>query len=311
MTYVFGIDGGGTRSRMRIADRDGRLLYHAECDSTNIYSVGVETAQKNLRTLVERACAGAEVNPVQFDAGCFGSAGLDRHAECELFARFFRDSLTIACPLKLCNDGEILLVGKLRARQGYCLIGGTGSIALARSESGELIRAGGLGYMLGDEGAASWIGWQAIKRALRSLERRDLPTGMLPALLESFALRKPVDFVPMMHHRFQKAQVAAVTPLVTGFAERGDALAADICRQAVDELFMLIQSVVERMPLAGGIALAGGVLENSALIREPLQRCLAEAYPEHPVVLDGGTALDGAYMLALEKLEEAQREQLE
>lgn len=307
MRYAFGVDGGGTKSRARIIDERNKTLAETEGESTNMYSVGTETALGNLRRLLEAACGIAGIAVAELSAGCVGSAGLSRPEEIDVFRAFFRDFLG-GVRVKICNDSEILLVGKLRAKQGYCLIGGTGSIALARSEAGEMVRAGGLGHMLGDEGAASWIGWQAIKRALRSLENRDLPTDMLPALLQHFALRDPEDFVSMMHHRFQKAQVAAVTPLVTDFAKRGDALAIDICSRAVDELFLLVRSVVERQPQQGGIALAGGVLENSALISEPLERRLAEAYPEHPAVRGGGTALDGACMLALEKLEETARE---
>lgn len=63
----------------------------------------------------------------------------------------------------LCNDGETLLVGALESTEGYCLIAGTGSLALARDREGRTARAGGLGYMLGDEGSALWIAWQAIR----------------------------------------------------------------------------------------------------------------------------------------------------
>ena len=89
-------------------------------------------------------------------AGCLGSAGLSRPAEKEAFSCFFRRLLP-QCSMYLCNDGETLLVGALEATEGYCLIAGTGSLALARDREGRTARAGGLGYMLGDEGSALWI----------------------------------------------------------------------------------------------------------------------------------------------------------
>ncbi|MDD3212241.1 MAG: BadF/BadG/BcrA/BcrD ATPase family protein [Eubacteriales bacterium] len=303
MTYVFGIDGGGTRSRIRIADGDGRLIHRVENDSTNIYSVGIEAAQQNLRALMERACAGAGVTPAQFGAGCFGSAGLDRPAERELFTRFFRETLGIACPVKLCNDGEILLVGALGDTQGYCLIGGTGSLALARRSDGASARAGGLGYMLGDEGSACWIGWCAVRRALRAAEGRDLPTGMLPALMAHFHIELPGDFVALIHHHFDKPTVAAAARLVADYASRGDALAADICEKAAEELALLVESVVKRMPLQGGrLALSGGVMEHNPRIRGRLLELLSDRLPELAVQEKGGTAEEGAVLLALEQL---------
>ncbi len=45
-----------------------------------------------------------------------------------------------------------------RMPSGVLLIAGTGSIALGRDEDGRLLRAGGLGPLLGDEGSAFWIG---------------------------------------------------------------------------------------------------------------------------------------------------------
>ena len=297
MGYAFGVDGGGTKARIRVIDSQNRVRAETEGGSTNIYSVGTDTALTHLRQLLETACTMAGIDLGELSAGCVGSAGLTRDKEKAILRAFLRDVLG-GIPLEICNDGEILLVGKLRARQGYCLISGTGSLAMARSETGATARAGGMGYMLGDEGSASWIGWQAIRRALRSAEKRDLPTAMLPALLQHFALQKPADFVEMTHHRFEKKRIAAASPLVDDFARRKDALAVAICSQAVDELFLLIRSVIEQLPLAGDIALAGGVLENSALIRDPLLLRLERAYPAHPVAQNGGTALDGACMLA-------------
>lgn len=295
----FGIDGGGTNARIRIVDGDGAALYQASGGSTNLFSVPQEEVLATLRALVTDGCRAAGITLSQLLGGCLGSAGLNRPAEQKLMHNFFRDLLGDKCPVYLCNDGEILLVGGLRAYSGYCLIGGTGSLALARSEDGRLIRAGGLGYMLGDEGSACWLGWEAVKRTLRSLEGRDLPTAMLPALLSYFDISGPEDFVALMHHRFSKPQVGGAAPLTAGFAEKGDPLAMDLCQRAASELFGLCESVIRRMPLEGGrMVFSGGVLEHNKFIREALLSRLKEAYPWLTVVPTPGAALDGACMLA-------------
>src|SRR6185295_15070940 len=48
-------------------------------------------------------------------------------------------------------------------RCGVVLIAGTGSIAYGRNEEGEEDRAGGWGYLIGDEGSAVWCGLEALR----------------------------------------------------------------------------------------------------------------------------------------------------
>lgn len=301
MAYVFGIDGGGTRSRMRIVEDSGEQPCRVAGESTNIYSVGMETALNHLRDLVLSACREAGIAPSQLQGGCFGSAGLDRPGEREAFRAFFHSLLP--CPVRLCNDGEIMLVGGLGSTSGYCLISGTGSLALARNKAGQTARAGGLGYMLGDEGSACWIGWKAVCRALRSIENRDLPTVMLPRLLEHFHLERASDFVALMHQRFYKPQVAAAAELVAAAAGEGDPLALDICREAALELALLVESVNRQMPLPEKqIVLSGGVLDNNRHIRSLLLEQLAKKLPDLEVREKRGSGEEGAVLLARELL---------
>ena len=298
----FGIDGGGTRSRIKIFALPGNeTLYQGEGGSTNIYGAELKTVLAHLRQLIAQGCERAGVSLRELACGCLGTAGLGRPKERGPFEAFFQSFLQ--CPVKLCNDGEILLVGSLESTQGYCLIGGTGSLALARNAAGEVLRAGGLGYMISDEGSACWIGWEAVKRALRSVEGRDLPTGMLPDLCAFFGVDQGDAFVPLFHHHFQKAQVAASAALVLQAAEAGDPLALDIAEKAAGELCALLESVVARMPLeAPRAALSGGVIENSAFLRRELMDLLYRRLPELALVTGGGDALEGACILAREML---------
>ena len=128
----FGIDGGGTRSRLCLFRlEDGREISRFTGGSTNMYSVGQDEAMRNIEQLLRSSGVSLE----KLKAGCLGSAGLSRPAEKEAFSCFFRRLLP-QCSMYLCNDGETLLVGALEATEGYCLIAGTGSLALARNREG-------------------------------------------------------------------------------------------------------------------------------------------------------------------------------
>src|SRR5207247_7094150 len=62
----------------------------------------------------------------------------------------------------LVPDLEIAWAGGLAARAGVVLVGGTGSVAYGRNAAGRGARAGGWGYLAGDEGSAYWIGREAL-----------------------------------------------------------------------------------------------------------------------------------------------------
>lgn len=267
---IFGIDGGGTNSRIIITDNNLHTIASSNANSTNIYSVGKDMVLQNLQELIYKSCNIASISPSELEYGCIGSAGLDRADE----KQFFKNAFTKICPnakVALCTDAEIMLVGGLNSFEGYCLIAGTGSIALARNQNGQLERRGGLGYMLGDEGSALWIAYEAIKRSYRSYEHRDIKSDMLYHLLKFFNLDKKEDFITLLHNNFDKASIAKACPLVFELSKQGDLLANDIIDKALNELLRLVQSIIYAMPLKNKkIVLSGGVLNNNCEFKKRL-----------------------------------------
>ena len=300
--YFFGIDGGGTHSRLALVDGEGNVLARSDAGSTNIYSVSKEEVYANLSRLIDSALRSAGLRKEDLAAGCIGSAGMAREEERRLFRGFVGKLLGEEFPAKLCSDGEILLCGGLGSLEGYCLIAGTGSIALGRSRDGRLARSGGHGYMLGDEGSASWTGRLAIARLLRSLEGRDLPTDMLEPILEKAGLSQTDDLIRYVHHDADKAQIAGLAPLVTAAARNADPLALDIIHTGAKELALLVKSVLGQSPWINrkALVLAGGAIQHDEVLAGKLKEILAAEHPALAVSEPKGTALEGACMLALE-----------
>jgi glucosamine kinase len=300
--WFFGIDGGGTRSRIAVVDADLQVIARAEAGSTNLFSTAPEAVYRTIETLLNEVLGKVSLKPGDLAGGCIGSAGLNRPAETARFREFFIRLLGDGVPVKLVTDGEILLVGGLQALEGFCLISGTGSLALGRSADGTVVRAGGLGHQLGDEGSAWWIGHEAVSRSLRSAEGRDLPTDMLVRLTTACGLDNPGEFVGYVHHRASKADIAALAPLVTEAAGRGDLLAVNILERAAEELALMASSVMRRLAGTNSrrLAAAGGVMEHDAFVRSHLQKLLKTEYPSLEIIEPLGTALEGACRLAVE-----------
>lgn len=298
---IFGIDGGGTRSRIALASLSGEVLCRLEGASTNMYASQSEHVVETLRGLIEDACATCGRSVSDISAGCIGSAGLSRPQEREKFSSALLDLLGPDVPVKLCNDAEILLVGGVGDLQGICLVSGTGSIASGRLADGTLVRSGGMGWRLGDEGSAWWIGQQAICRGLRSEEFRDMPTGMMGELLHHFQLNENWELIPLFNNTsLDKAAIASAAPIVTKAALQGDVLALDILHCAAEELYRLVASIVWQLPALSEARLvcAGGVMEYDSVVIEGFRGLLSDGLPAIHWMDAKGTALDGALILA-------------
>ena len=181
MKYIFGIDGGGTSARLRVESLEGEKLFYGEGGSTNPNSNSWEAVESVLAGLFTRAYKEAKLKPEDCAAGFAGSAGVDRPADRGPFAEALSRASGLSCPLGVGNDAEPALAGAIGDIEGFLLIAGTGSIAYARSRAGASARAGGLGHLLGDEGSAYRVSFDAIARSMRSIEGRDLPTSLMDA----------------------------------------------------------------------------------------------------------------------------------
>ncbi len=148
MNYLFGIDGGGTSSRIRVETLDGELLYYGEGGSTNPRSNDRGAIEAVLTDLFGKAYAATGLLGSGCRAGFAGIAGVDRPGDREPFISMLRRTGGVDCPIAVGNDAEPALAGALGDTEGILLIAGTGSIALGRSRDGFSARAGGLGHLL-------------------------------------------------------------------------------------------------------------------------------------------------------------------
>ena len=103
-----------------------------------------------------------------------------------------------------------------------------------------------------------------------------------------------------MHHDADKAQVAALAPVVTKAARSGDPLALDILQTGAAELVLLVRSVLDQSPWIENrtLVLAGGVIEHDDILTGKLRESLAAGFPGLAVTEPRGNALQGACLLA-------------
>lgn len=281
MKLFLGVDGGQSGTTAMIGDDTGRVLGTGEAGPCN-HATAAEGRAKLERAVtgsVAEACAHAGVDPatVTFEAACFGMSGGPDDKE-GILASILRTKRLVVT-----TDAVTALAGATPEGQGIIVIAGTGSISFGRNAEGRTARAGGWGYVFGDEGGAFDIARQALRAILRMDEGWGPATGLRDPLLEATGSRNAND----MLHRFYtpdwpRSRVATLAPIVDAAASGGDPVAAQILNNSAQELALLAASVRHQLwkpeePVE--VAYIGGVFQ-SRLVLERF-RMLVE--------LDGGS----------------------
>ena len=291
--YFLGVDGGQSSTYALIGDRTGRVLGWGRSGPSNHVAESEGRAKFTSAILgcLSAACAEAGLDPasIRFAACCLGFSGGPADKEGILREILASDRTLVT------HDALIALSGATAGEPGLITIAGTGSIAFGRNAAGKTARAGGWGYIFGDEGGGFYIARQALRAALRFEEGWSAPTSLRSLLL---AATGASDANELLHRfytpEFSRPRIAGFAKLVDEAAENGDGIAREILVDAAEKLAALAGAVrkqlfneVEPVRLAyiGGVFRSRVVLEHfreltgaTPPIYGPAAGALLEAY---------------------------------
>lgn len=288
---VLGIDGGGSKTNAWLARREESgewtTIGRGTGGPSNPQAVGFETAFQNLDRAIDSAFADARLNPVQVAAACGALAGAERDADRRQVEQWAQKR-NLAARLQLVHDALPLLAAGTPQGWGVALIAGTGSFAFGQNERGETARAGGWGYLLGDEGSGYVIALAALKAAAQAADQRAPETTLLGRFLQKFGLKQPLDLIGVVYQgKVDRATIASWSDLAFAEAAAGDAVAAQIIGDAARELALTVAAVCRRVGFTERpypLAVTGGLLIHHAAYRQLLARELAHAgFPADPI----------------------------
>jgi glucosamine kinase len=277
-----GIDGGGTGSRARIEDGNGRLLGTGIAGPAAL-RVGIEKAVAEIEKACRAALEEAGLGPDAMSSlhAAVGLAGVGRKGALEQLVMQphpFRSVL-------YAHDATIACIGAHGGRDGGIVIIGTGSVGFALVGGCE-VRVGGYGFPISDEGSGADLGLHAIRLALRAFDERAVGTSLTRDVMGRFQ-NDPFEAVAWMDQA-SATDYATFAPLVMRHADDGDQIARRIVREAAEQIDELVRRLAERG--APRIALLGGLASS-------MQPWLAPDVQRRLVPREGD-AIDGALHLA-------------
>ena len=288
-----GLDIGGSKTQALVAGH-GVVVADVRGPSANPASVGVlEAARQIRRLLADLARRGIDLEAIS--SVCAGAAGVDTPEQEARIAAVLAEALPRAT-VTVVHDTELLLAAA-GTPTGIALIAGTGSVAWGRSPDGRQARAGGWGYLLGDDGSGYGIARAAVRHALSRLDVGLGPDPLSTQLAASCGVARPGLLLDHFYAVGERRYWAEQSRTVFELAEADDPAAYGIVAGAAGTLATLVELVSLRLAIAGPVILAGGVLVHQPLIRQLLADRLAAIGVTDLRLLDAAPAL-GAVRLA-------------
>jgi N-acetylglucosamine kinase-like BadF-type ATPase len=235
---VLGIDVGGSGTRVVLLE-NGTVTPQPDGPPMNVNLT--EGFARHLLQIIKAADATA--------AGV-GLPGLRQEAQARELGRTLSEQA--GCPVHVTGDADTAQAGAFLGGPGVVVIAGTGSMAFGRNGE-RRARAGGHGFLLGDEGSAYWIGRAAARAALRWEDKLggSEPIHRMVRAATGTDLETLVGGVTS--HPAERSRLTALAPALTALAAE-DPEAARITRRAAEHLAALAQSVRDRLgpvPVAG------------------------------------------------------------
>lgn len=276
-----GIDGGQTGTQAVVADDTGRVLGRGEAGPSNHVEMpgGRERLRDAVRDSTNAALRTAGLGDVQ--SVTFASAYCAMTGEADFKAEIIASTVK-ATVLQVEHDAPAALAGATLGSPGVIVIAGTGSVVFGENGEGQTSRAGGWGYVFGDEGSGFGLAREGIRAALDNLDGVGPDTRLVSVLTEFFGV-SDLRLLPMVMYngKVSRDGVAAAARHVLATWQDGDEVAARVVREGLDALARRVASVARRLRLVDAdVRLSGGVFRSDpyvAAFRDAVQALLPQA----------------------------------
>ena len=260
---ILGIDGGGSKALVAVADRSGHVIKVSRGEGINpidnhAWRQGLEA---QLWPFLGTDLAGV-------------AAALPAYGEVEWISADQRDVIATAfgpIPQRVLNDVDAAHIGAFAGAAGILILSGTGSMAWARDKAGRSYRVGGWGETIGDEGSGHWIGRRVLSLVSQSIDGRAAPTALVDAVFRHLQLDRadPINALEGWVARLKspRSGIAELARVAGDLAEAGDGDAAIILERAAEELARHVTAIAQLAGIPTDWSYAGGAF-SSRVLRE-------------------------------------------
>lgn len=285
MNYYVGMDLGASSTKAVLFTDSGELLLATQGGPSN--HVTGPAAEPKMRAALT-ACLQPMVDQVgrRLAGICLGVTGLGIPGKRELITTILEE-LVDAGEVLMVNDAHVALAGATAGGPGIIVIAGTGSIALGKDRCGQIAKAGGFGYLLGDEGGGYDIARKGMMAALRAVDGRGRSTLLTDKFRQHFGLEHIRALSGYLFvNRTPVEEIASLCRLVGEAAAESDGIAQHLLAGAGRDLADLAVAVARQLTWPDDsvtVAPIGGVWRSGCWLTDAFLSAVMAALPRAQV----------------------------
>ncbi len=283
LTFLIGVDGGGTGTRVTIADANGSELARGSAGPSGLIN-GTDSAWAAILTAIREAFGLAKLDMPAFASMAIGLGLAGVHNR--QWAQQFAEKNPGFAFLQLETDAYTTVLGAHQGRPGAIVAIGTGSVGEAIRADGSHCEVGGWGFPCGDEAGGAWIGMRAVNHVQQVLDGRMPPSEFSAAVLEHCGGNVAALFAWLASAT--QGSYAQIAPLVVKHAgQENNAVAEQIMIAAGQEIVKIALALDQTSELP--LALCGG-------LAKPLEHYLPASLRSR-LIAPQGDSVTGALLL--------------
>lgn len=275
---LLGIDVTDSAVRAVVCTAAGELVGSGRAAGADLRAAPEDAV--HIVATVRHALAGGGVDAVA--VGALG-AGSRRREEVVATVAVALAQAGVAVAATVVTDLDIAFRAAAPGPSGALLVAGTRAVAARYVDWRLTERCDGLGWILGDEGSGTWLGWQALRAAAADLDGRGPATELTDAVLDAWALDTTQDLrqeLVRASDDIRPQDMAALAPMVLRHA--ADPVAAALLDEATERL--AVTAGVVGAAAGTPLVLAGGLLARGPLADRVRRLFPDAAFATHPVV---------------------------
>ncbi|MHB1346412.1 MAG: N-acetylglucosamine kinase [Candidatus Humimicrobiaceae bacterium] len=312
MDYILGVDGGGTKTMIAVADLNGEIIIEKSIGSINFKSIGVDGAAKNFVQGMKSVIKELESNgdTPYFKSSYFGLAGLNTSYDKVVCVKIvLNESINSYLNLQkavLCNDTVIGLAAGSMNKNRVIIICGTGSNCYGINEEENEAKSNGWDYILGDEGSGISMGIKTLRAIMQAYDGRGDETLLTKAVYEFLNINSVDELNKWTYEdNFSKDRFASLSLPLCETAEKGDKVAIKILKEEAEEVIKNVTAVVKRLHLADrdfDLVFVGNNFKCIKHFQRIILKKLKESFPSINYIPLTSKPVIGAIRLALKNL---------
>lgn len=299
--YIVGVDGGGTKTSIALADLQGKILKRVKTGPSNPRNIGIEKSVFNLAQGIKKVIK--NIKKEKIISVFIALPAIEE--EYKLKKKEIKTKLSSILKISrnkisIASDQIVAFKSGTDKKNGIVLIAGTGCVAHGWKNRKQA-KISGWGY-LGDEGSAFWTGQKTYQAILKDLGGRGARTLITKLVFRKWKIKNKESFVKKIYSNPTKS-----IPLLTIFtdeaARKKDKIACDILKQAGQELALAVNTVIKKLNFQKQcfpLVLVGSMFKSKILL-DTVKKQVKKTAPKAEFIRPKNEPVAGAVKSALEK----------